>query len=337
MIDVGELGTLGAGLVRPECVVCHVSGLAIVPDWTPPGGVTLLTPDGSVTRLLATAPDVDVPTPLRPNGVALEDGGTLLLAHLGDDRGGVYRLHGDGRCEAVVTEIAATPLPPTNFVMVDADGRLWITVSTRAIPRSDDFHPDAAGGLIAVHERGETRIVADGLGYANECVLSPDGATLYVNETFGRRLSAFDLRDGMLCERRTVTTFGAGVFPDGVALAADGTAVVTSILSNRVIQVNLETGGQTLWLADSDEAYLSEIEEAFQSRTLARAHLATPPPGPLSHVSSLAFAGADLSTAYLGTLGGDRLYHFTAPVAGLATPHWTRDLGPLSALAGLST
>ena len=51
----------------------------------------------------------------------------------------------------------------------------------------------------------------------------------------------------------------------------------------------------------------------------------------LANVSSLAFGGPDLSTAFLGCLLGDRIAYFTAPLPGLPPPHWTADLGPLAA------
>ncbi|MEL6235440.1 MAG: hypothetical protein AAFR46_13635, partial [Pseudomonadota bacterium] len=56
-IELDALRFVGAGLVRPECVLAHASGLLIAPDWTDPGGVSLIAPNGHVTRHLATRPD----------------------------------------------------------------------------------------------------------------------------------------------------------------------------------------------------------------------------------------------------------------------------------------
>jgi hypothetical protein len=42
----------------------------------------------------------------------------------------------------------------------------------------------------------------------------------------------------------------------------------------------------------------------------------------LKNVSSLAFGGADLGTAYLGCLLGDSIAVFDAPVAGHPPAHW---------------
>ncbi|MGL4441182.1 MAG: hypothetical protein ACRCUE_18140, partial [Bosea sp. (in: a-proteobacteria)] len=92
-IALNELAFVGRGLSRPECIVTHRSGLLFAADWTGSGGVSLIAPDGEVTRLLAR----DRRAPLRPNGIALEPGGSFLVAHLGQDDGGLFRLHPDGR------------------------------------------------------------------------------------------------------------------------------------------------------------------------------------------------------------------------------------------------
>ena len=330
-VALDALRSLGTGLNRPECAVAHASGLVLVPDWSGPGGVALIAPDGRMTRLPASQPGPGVETPVRPNGIALEEGGTVLLAHLGAERGGVYRLYPDGRCTVVTDRIGAVPMPPANFVAADARGRLWITVSTTKVPRALDYRPDANTGLIALHDASGTQVVADGLGYANECLLSADERTLWVNETFARRLTAFDVTADALANRRTVAEFGAGVFPDGLAEAADGSLFVTSIVSNAVLRVWPDGRVETV-LADADPAHVAWVEAAFQAGEMGRPHLDRAAGRVLKNVSNLAFAGPDLGQAVLGCLLGDTLAVFDSPVPGRALPHWTCDLGALWAL-----
>lgn len=323
---MNSLFFIGKGLSRPECVVAHSSGLLFAPDWTDQGGVSVISPNGHVSRILAK-PDSAV-NPLRANGLALEDGGSFLIAHLGEEMGGIYRLWPDGQLDTITTTVEGQAMPPVNFVVADSQHRLWITVSTTITPRALDYRPDAHTGYIALHEKGETRIVADGLGYTNECLLSEDERTLWVNETFARRLTAFDVRDGTLSNRRVVASFGPGTFPDGLAPAADGSILITSIISNRVLRVWPDGRMETI-LEDSDAAHLHAVETAFKQGTLGRPHLDTAHSKELKNISNLAFGGADLKTAYLGCLLGESVAAFRSPIAGRMLPHWTYALGPL--------
>lgn len=171
-------------------------------------------------------------------------------------------------------------------------------------------------------DRQGARIVADGLGYTNEAMISPDGRWLYVNETFARRLSRFPLRaDGSLGTKEVVTTFGHGTYPDGLAFDADGHVWVTSIVSNRVLRVAPD-GATTLILEDADPAHVQWCEEAYRSGELKRPHLDRAAGRVLKNISSLAFGGPDLHTAYLGCLLGDAIASFRAPVAGHPPYHW---------------
>jgi len=187
MVPLSEIAFVGTGLNRPECVLAHASGLLFASDWTNGAGIAIIAPDGRVTRHLARK----APRELRPNGIALEPGGSFLLAELGDETGGVWRLQPDGSVEPVFLEVDGSPLPPTNLVLRDARGRIWITVSTRQRPRHRAARADMADGFIVLLEGNRARIVADRLGYTNECLLSADGRHLFVNETFARRVTRF--------------------------------------------------------------------------------------------------------------------------------------------------
>lgn len=325
MIDLANVSFVGSGLNRPECVLGHVSGRLFASDWTGNGGVSVIEPDGRVHRILAR----DVTEPLRPNGIALLPGGAFLLAHLGATAGGVWRLDADGRTRPMALEVDGVPLPPTNFVHVDETGRLWITVSTRRRPRNFGYRADVADGFVVLVDDAGVRIVADNLGYTNECVVHPGGQHLYVNETFARRLVAFDIgRDGGLSNKTVVAEFGEGTFPDGLTFDAEGGVWVTSIVSNRVLRIAPE-GHQEIMLEDCDPDHLKRVEEAFRAGELDRPHLDTVHSHRLRNISSLAFGGPELRTAYLGCLLGDSIASVPAPVAGHPPPHWNFELGPL--------
>ncbi len=182
----------------------------------------------------------------------------------------MYRLGAQGSVTPVLTEIDGKPLPPTNYVIEDVAGRLWITVSTWLSPRALGYRADVADGFVVLVDRRGARIVADGLGYTNELALHPSGRWLWVNETFGRRLSRFAIRDdGTLGPRQTVTTFGKGFFPDGLAFDAEGHAWVVSIVSNSIVRVAPD-GKQSPVLEDADAAHVDWVEAAYLSGTMGR-------------------------------------------------------------------
>ncbi len=317
MISIDSLVSLGRDLDRPECVLCTARGDTYVADWR--GGVMLIAPDGSQTLFAGRAPG---DRPLKPNGIALRADGSFLVADLSPETGGIFELHRNGQVRPLLEQVDGVTLPPTNFVIEDGAGRTWVTVSTRHVPRILGCRPDCDDGFIVVMDVQGARIVADGLGYTNEVAIDPSGRWLYVNETFARRLSRFELRPGgELGPRQTVTEFGQGTFPDGVAFDADGHAWITSIVSNRVIRVAPD-GSQVIVLEDSDDEHLAWVEASWARGALERQHLDRVRSRRLKNTSSLAFAGPDLKTAVLGCLQGKTLETFRVDVAGLAPIHW---------------
>jgi sugar lactone lactonase YvrE len=314
---VDQIKWLGSGLSRPECVLATKRGDIYTADWR--GGVAHSLADGSHTLYTAQAVDGES---LKPNGIALLPDGSFLLAHLGVERGGVFQLFRDGRTVPFLRTVQGVDLPPSNFVVQDHLGRTWITVSTRLTPRALGYRATCNDGFVVLVDSGGARIVADGLGYTNECALDPTGQWLYVNETFTRKLSRFAIRsNGDLGPKEVVTQFGHGTFPDGLAFDVNGDVWVVSIISNRVLRVS-QGGQQHLWLEDADPAHLDYVEQAYQTHSLGRPHLDGAKSKVLQNISSIAFGGADLQTAYLGCLLGGSLAKLRMPVAGLAPVHW---------------
>ncbi len=77
-VSLDELGFVGLGLNRPECVLSTASGDLYTSDWR---GVVARTSRGGATTLFAGRH----PTPalaLRPNGIALRRSGSFLIAQL---------------------------------------------------------------------------------------------------------------------------------------------------------------------------------------------------------------------------------------------------------------
>ena len=316
MININELSFVGENLSRPECVLVDFDGALHIADWR--GGVTVISSQNNSETIVANSLDK-----LKPNGIAILAGmDGWLVTHLGETDGGVFHLKPDGKLEPFLLEIEKRVLPPTNYVHIDHLARVWITVSTRLTPRILGCRPDCSDGfIILIDERGP-RIVADNLGYTNECVVDPNANKLYVNETFGRKLVCFDIAyDGSLSNKKTVFEFGFGEFPDGLTFDVEGGIWITSIVSNRVIRISPDGKSQII-LEDSNPSHLQWVEEAYLNSRLERKHLDTNGSQILKNISSLAFGGDDMKTVYLGCLQGSAIATFHSEIAGAQPSHW---------------
>ena len=324
-VSAADLQWRGSGLVRPECVLATASGDLYTADWR--GGVAHLRADGSQTLYTGSLPQpAGGRRPTRPNGIALRKNGRFLLADLGEDLGGVYELARDGSMREVLSRVDGIDLPPSNFVTEDAQGRIWLTVSTRLAPRALAYNNRVADGFIVLMDAKGARIVADGIGFTNEALVSPDGKWLYVNETYHKKMSRYPLRaDGSLGSKEVFTTFGHGAFPDGFAFDSQGGIWVACVIGNQLIRVTPD-GAQQVILDDGNPDYVDWVEAAYAKAELGRAHMDQPHTTALKNISSIAFGGADLKTVYLGCLAGDAIAYFRLPDAlnlcGHAPVHW---------------
>jgi sugar lactone lactonase YvrE len=316
-IPLASITRVGRGLNRPECVLANAHGDLFTADWR--GGVARIRRDGSQALYRCDLPDG---RRARPNGIALRRDGSFLFADLGADRGGVFALGRDGTVRPFLEEVDGIALPPSNFVVEDARGRVWITVSTRRVPRALGYRRDVADGFVVLVDEAGARIVADGLCYTNEAVLDANAGWLYVNETFARITSRFPVRpDGGLGAREVFVEYGTGTYPDGMAFDEEGHLWIVSILSNRVLRVAPDRTVATI-VEDSDPEHLAWVEQAYLAGELGRPHLDGVKSRLLRNISSIAFGGGDRRTAYLGCLLDDAIYAFRSPVAGLAPAHW---------------
>ncbi len=315
----------GKELVRPECVLATARGDLFTADWR--GGVAHIRPDGMQSLYTGKIPS---PAPAgrqpRPNGIALRANGNFLLADLGEESGGVFELTREGAIREVLTRVDGQDIPPSNFVAEDAQGRMWLTVSTRHKPRAQAYNNQVADGFIVLMDAKGARIVADGIGFTNEALVSPDGRWLYVNETFHKKMSRYPLRaDGSLGAKEMVTTFGTGAFPDGFAFDSEGGIWVTCIIGNQLIRV-LADGSQHVVLEDGDAEYVRLVEDAYVHAALTRAHMDRKHTTTLQNISSIAFGGSDLKTIFLGCLVGDSIASFRLPeqldLRGHPPVHW---------------
>lgn len=315
-VSLSDLSFIGDGLRRPECVLPTASGDLFVSD---EAGATVIDRQCTTRRIVAKGGPAD----FMSNGIALLPDRSVLIANLGP-AGGVWRLAQDGTLTPHLLEVDGAPLPPTNFVGLDGQGRTWITVSTRQVPRTLAARPGPGDGFVVLLDQGRARIVADGIGYTNEAIADPQGKYLYVNETYGRCLSRYRIAaNGDLGTKEVVCAFGPGVFPDGFAHDAEGNVWIVSVVSNRVIHVDTRTGTATTILEDADPAEMQRLEAAYQAGTGPHnERAAAGARRTLGNVASIGFGGPDLRTVYLGSLNATRIASFRSPIAGARPVQW---------------
>ncbi len=320
-ISFDDLRVVARGLNRPECVLALSNGRLVTAHGQ--GGYSVIERNGTVRHVMIRS---DGSRKYVPNGVALVESGEVLIADLGATTGGIFSIDGTGRLKPVIETLDGQPLPPSNFVVNDKEGRLWFTISTRLQPRTAAWSHDVADGYVAVADANGVRIVADGIGYTNEVAFSPDGQWVYVNETYNQRTSRFPLRAGAtLGPKEVVASYEGGDFPDGLTFDAHGGAWVTCIGSNRLIVLRPD-GEQQFVLADTDMGYAQVLGQKVLANKLSQVDMSTAGRSRLGNISSLAFGGASLKTAYLGCLLDDCIRAFESPVPGLVPVHWNRNV-----------
>lgn len=184
--------------------------------------------------------------PGQPSGLGWMPDGSLLMVSMRDRR--LLRRAPQGQVveHARLDELATGHC---NDMVVDAQGRAWVgnfgfDLMAGADPRG--------ASLLRVDPDGTVAAVADNLYFPNGAVITPDGETLIVGETFGNRLTAFTIgEDGTLGDRRVWAQFGPSptpgsradmarqltVAPDGCCLDAEGCIWVADAMGGRCIRV----------------------------------------------------------------------------------------------------
>ncbi len=201
--------------------------------------------DGKVEKIAAVEQ--------QPSGLGWLPDGRLLIVSMLDKK--LLRREPDGSL-VVHADLSGIAEGPCNDMVVDAQGRAYV----------GNFGFDLMGGapmktarLALVEPNGRVSVAAENLYFPNAAMITPDDKTLIVNETFGNRISAFDIKaDGTLGPRRDWAVFGplpkgqelaevfpqAKVAPDGGAMDAEGTVWIADAIGNRVLHI--AEGGQAL-------------------------------------------------------------------------------------------
>ncbi len=191
---------------------------------------------------------VEADVPQQPSGLGWLPDGRLLVVSMRDHR--ILRREHDG---SLVThaDLSDHVNGHLNDMVVDRQGRAYVGNFGFDLTSGTTIEPTA---LFRVDPDGSITHVAEDLWFPNGSVIVDD-ALLLVDETFGNRVSAFDIAaDGSLGPRRTWAEFGPlpsrqlaeamgqlVVAPDGCGLDAEGALWIADAAHGRAVRV-LEGG-----------------------------------------------------------------------------------------------
>jgi len=188
----------------------------------------------------------------------LPDGRPLIVS---GPEGILLRREPDG---SLVTHADLSSLSdhPWNEIVVDGRGNAYVNDIGFAFP-GGEFAP---GTIALLTPDGSVRQVADGVAFPNGMAVTPDNSTLIVAESYGNKLTAFDIaEDGGLSNRRVWADLGVGV-PDGICLDAEGAVWYADVPNKRCARV--AEGGEELQTIELDLGCFACMLGGQQRRTL---------------------------------------------------------------------
>ncbi len=245
---VGVLAAFAAqadGLVTPaiDGVVSAGTPIELIKEGFQGTEGPIALPDGSVifteaqvNRITRIAADKTISTFLEntngANGLAFGPKGDLYAVQT--TKPGIAVLSPAGRERVVVDRHEGAPLNRPNDLVVDKRGGVYFTDPG---PRPEPGQPAPTTAVYYQPVEGKLLRLATDIGRPNGIQLSPDEKTLYVANTFGEHILAYDVKaDGSVGARRnfaklegvTKTDTGLTSGADGLAVDAKGRLYVAS-------------------------------------------------------------------------------------------------------------
>lgn len=222
------------------------------------------------------------------NGLAFDSKGRLISVQTTPGKALIGVIYPKGQEATLSDNFEGKPYGRPNDLVVDKKGGVYFTEpGPNAAPGQPP--PPLTPAVYYVPAGGKSMRIAEGIARPNGIQLSPDEKTLYVNDTAGEYLLAFDIKpDGSVGNRRnfakypTVNKTATGAFnsgADGLAIDNEGRVYSVSIGGVHVFSpkgellgtIPLSLQGQNIAFAGADKKtlYIVGRGAAFKVRLLA--------------------------------------------------------------------
>jgi len=209
-----------------EGPACDAAGNIYAVNFAKEQTIGKVTPNGKAEIFITLPNDSD------GNGIRFASDGAMFIA----DYTAHNLLRVDMKTKAVSIFAHEDSMFQPNDLALAPDGSFYLS--------DPDWEWDEAGQLWRVDSQGKVRKVAGKMGTPNGIEVSPDGRTLYVNESIARCLWAFTISpDGSLTQKRLLVKF-PDFSCDGMRCDVDGNLYMTR--PGKGVVVKLSPTGKVL-------------------------------------------------------------------------------------------
>ena len=199
-----RIGEFTPGIEGPAC---DAEGNIFAVNYAQQGTIGRVRPDG-VGEVFVKLPGESI-----GNGIRFADDGTFFVA----DYTGHNVLRVDPQTRKVSVFAHHDGMNQPNDLAIAPDGTLYA---------SDPNWSDGTGQLWRIDRDGSVKKIAADMGTTNGIEVSPDGKTLYVNESKQRNVWAFTITDQGIADKRLIRKFQDHGF-DGMRCDVDGNLYIT--------------------------------------------------------------------------------------------------------------
>lgn len=265
IIDIAQAEILYEGSIT-EPRLNHPEGICVDQEgniWCggETGEIYKLTKDGSTLELIATTGGFVL-------GLAFDHKGYLYACD--NKYSAVFRLDPktkDLQKFAVGGNGQSMKIP--NYPVVDVQRNVLY------VSDSHDFHNEGPGIWRFDLNTGKGELwYKQSLRFANGMALSADGQTLYVAETFAKRVTTIAIQQDGSVGESAVLISGVGGLPDGLALDREGNLYISCYEPSRIYRYLSATGELQLLINDPEAHTLCHpTNMAFQGKLLYTSNL----------------------------------------------------------------